>query len=200
MYRLYNKPECPFCWPVRIALAEAQLPFEQITLADDDDRAPLRELSPVATMPILMVNEEAIWESTVILEYLHDVTHSLLLPESPIAQAQARLVASYHNILGKHLREVVFEKRTKPQADWNWQRIELGEHLWREGLDWLEAKLSGAEFFMCNFGIAECSLYPRFALAEYYGVGVDSRHPDLLRWYKGLKQRPSCLAALPENW
>ena len=200
MYRLYNKQECPFCWPVRIALAEAKLPFQQITLADDDDRAPLRQLSPIATMPILMVNDDPIWESEVILEYLHDVTGDLLLPDEPKDRASARLLASYHKVLGKSLREIVFEKRAKPQADWDWQRLNEAEQGWRKSLSWLEVRQGDAEFFMTKFSIAECALFPRFALAEHYGVGVDERHPGLLAWYQNLKQRSSCLSSRPESW
>lgn len=193
MIQLYNKAECPFCLKVRIALAEADIDYELITLGADDDRAILKHLSPSGTMPILKVAELAIWESAVIVEFINDMAADKLLPATPEQQAKARLLHAYSdNQVGTQLREVIFAKRDIPEAEWDWQRINAGEAGWRQCLDWLEQQLAEEDYFAQQFSIAECALYPRFSLAEKYGVGVDEQHPRLQHWYDRIKQRASC--------
>jgi len=199
--RFFHKDECPFCWKARIALAETGTDYELITLGPGDDRGELDRLSPSGTTPVLADDRLVIWESAVILEYLNDQSGGLLMPTSDHGRAQARLLQAYSDSqIGRHLREVVFEKRGKPEIQWDRERIAKGEAGWRRCLDWLEAHLRRQDFFSGSFGVAECALYPRFALAERYSVGVDGRHPGLLRWYTALSERPSCRATRPASW
>lgn len=201
MLRLFNKDDCPFCWKVRIALAETKTDYELITLGPDDDRSVLERLSPSATTPVLVNGDGAIWESAVIVEYINERAANALLRGSRAERARARLLHSYADShIGPHLREVVFEKRSKPKADWDLERIAKGEAGWRSCLDWLETVLRGRDFFVGQFSLAECALYPRFALAERFGVGVDGRHPGLLAWYVGLHARTSCCDSQPIGW
>jgi len=201
MLRLFDKDECPFCWKVRIALAETNIEYDLITLGPDDDRTELNRFSPNGTTPVLVQGEQAIWESAVIVEYINDVAPGILLPGEASARAHARLLHRYsdHQI-GQHLREVIFEKRAKPEREWDWDRIVKGENGWRGCLDWLEGTLEEQDFFAGPFSMAECALFPRFALADRYGVGVDDRHPRMLRWYTQLCKRASCAVTRPAAW
>ncbi len=199
--RLFHKEECPFCWKARIALAEAGIDYDVVTLAPGDDRSELNRHSPSGSTPVLVNGGVAIWESAVIVEYAADRSRTALLPADPEGRARARLLQSYSDThVGRSLREVVFEKRGKPEADWDRDRIAAGEAGWRACLDWLEVALGGRDFFAGAFSVAECALYPRFALAERYGVGVDNRHPALERWYRALSRRPSCVETRPAAW
>lgn len=202
MLRLFDKDECPFCWKARIALAETNTPYELITLGPDDDRRELEKHSPTGTTPVLVNGAAgAIWESAVIVEFINDLTKNALLPGCRADRTRARLLHSYSDSeIGKHLREVVFEKRAKPEAEWDQARIAAGDAGWRACLDFLEPHLRGQDMFAGAFSMAECALYPRFALAERYGVGVDGRHPGLLRWYVNLQKRASCRTSRPTGW
>lgn len=201
MLRLFDKDECPFCWKVRIALAYTDTDYEHILLGLGDDRSVLDQLSPTGTMPVLVDGDHAIWESAVIVEYINDLFEGALLPRSSIERSQARFLHSYSDTqIGPHLREVIFEKRAKPMAAWDLERIAYGEAGWRSCLDWLEAALRGGDFFTGLFSLAECALYPRFALAEHYGVGVDRHHPALFKWYAALRDTPSCNETRPQAW
>lgn len=199
--KLYDKDDCPFCWKVRIALQEMKLPCEIVTLQANDDRSVLDQYSPQGTTPILVYNDMGLWESGVILEFLVDLSGGALMPSDAQGHAKARLLHVFSDkLVGEGLREVVFEKRSKPEAEWDLGRIAKGEALWRQRLDWLEAELGGREFFLGQFSVAECALYPRFALAEKFGVGVDDRHPNLKHWYGALGSRPSIAASAPKSW
>ena len=199
--KLYDKDDCPFCWKVRIALQEMKMPCEIATLGPDDDRSALDQFSPQGTTPLLVYNDMGIWESAVIIEYLVDLSGGALMPSDAQGHARARLLHVFSDkLVGEGLREVVFEKRSKAEAEWDKERIAKGEAAWRERLDWLEAEIGGREFFLGQFSVAECALYPRFALAQRFGVGVDDRHPNLKRWYLALGSRPSIAASAPKGW
>lgn len=116
--RLFNKDDCPFCWKVRIALAEIGREHELTTLGPNDDRGELDTLSPSGTVPVLVDGDAVIRESAVIMECLNDVSDGVLMPGDPVERARTRLLHSYSDRnIGADLREVVFEKRSKPEAD-----------------------------------------------------------------------------------
>ncbi len=199
--RFFHKDECPFCWKARIALAEAGIDYDLVTLGPGDDRSELERHSPTGSTPVLVTGGLAIWESAVIVEYANHVMAGGLLPQEPDAAAQARLLQAYSDAqIGCSLREVIFEKRDKPEADWDRDRIDAGERGWRQCLGWLSGQLGDKEFFAGAFSLAECALLPRFALARRYGVGVDDRHPNLLRWFEAVRQRSSCRETQPASW
>lgn len=197
---LYDKPECPFCFKVRIALAEQGRRFTHRPHDDPEARAERERLSPTGTVPILVLDDGYVMtESNVIMEYLAD-TSAGLLPEQPEARATARALAHFSdNTVGKAVREVIFEKRGKPEAEWDWQRIEAGITAWREQcLPHLSGALGENAFFAGeHYTLADAALTARFALAEAYGVDVPGEYGNLRDWYARMVQRPSFRAAAP---
>ena len=127
-----------------------------------------------------------------IIHYLEDLSGSnnTLFPGDLSERNKARSLQIYSNsLIGKELREVIFEKRNKPEQEWDIERINEGELGWRRCLDWLEQQLESTDHFLASgFSVADAALLPRFALAEKYGVGVDQRHPRLHDWYKHQQQ------------
>jgi len=199
---LYDKPECPFCFKVRIALAEQDRRFTHRPHDDPEAKAERERLSPTGTVPILVLDDGYVMtESNVIMEYLAD-TGSGLLPEQPEARATARALAHFSdNTVGKAVREVIFEKRGKPQAKWDWQRIEAGISAWREQcLPHLSDALGGNQYFAgSSYSLADAALTARFALAEAYGVDVPAQYDNLRDWYARMVRRPSFRTAAPER-
>jgi glutathione S-transferase len=88
---LFVAPLCPFAMRARLVLAEKALPVSEIEL--DPRRMPARflKLSPNGKVPLLLHNEQPVWEAAVIGEYLEEVfPEPPLLPKSPHARAKAR--------------------------------------------------------------------------------------------------------------
>ena len=98
MLKLYDYPDCPFCQKVRVVLAEKDLEFEKIfvDLRRQEQKTPeFLRLNPYGKVPVLVDEDEVIFDSTIINEYLEDeypLPH--LLPED----SQARLRASQHGL------------------------------------------------------------------------------------------------------
>lgn len=200
-----GKPECPFCWKVRLGLVEAGLGYESLAVdpATPDGREILARHSPRGTVPVMTHGDVTLWESSIMIEYVNDMTGvSSLLPAGPADRARARTTQYYSDtVVGPCLRKVVFEKRGKPEDEWNADRIREGTEGWRGCMAHLEKLLGGRAFFAGDgFTAAECALVPRFGLAERYGVGVTAEFPTLVRWFAAMKARPSYLATVPETF
>ena len=157
--------------------------------------------SPQATVPVLLDGELAIWDSSVIVEYIADLSpQARLMGEEPVARARIRLMHTYSDrIAGLGLRDAIFERRSKSLAEQDQQRIEQGSQQWGKTLDWLEATC-GEDSYMAGdaFSVADCALIPRLSLAKAYGLPLDStRHPKLADWLLRVSKRPSYSATKP---
>ncbi len=197
--RLYNKPECPFCWKIRLALFEQRLTVEPIDSLAPESRETWQSLTPRKTVPVLVNGDAIIYESNVILEYLNDLSGTLL-PQNPTQRVTARLINSYSDgVIGAGLREVIFEKRGNAEVNWDHSRIEQGIAQFETALDYLSDQLSGNTFFAGSYSLPECALTARFGLAEAYGVEIPERFNNLRSWFERMKSRPSYRATAPKH-
>lgn len=198
-YKLYDKPECPFCWKVRLALHESGIDVERIDSQSPLHRRLWQALTPSKTVPVLLAGTHVIHESTVILEYLADID-GRLLPDQPADRIQSRQLNAYSDtVVGAALREVVFEKRDKAEAEWDQMRIQLGVEGFERALDYLSKQLGGRAFFAGRYSFPECALTARFGLAEAYGVAIPDRFANLQDWFARMKSRPSYRATAPQR-
>lgn len=197
--RLYDKPECPFCWKVRLACSELGLAVEIIDHQAPARQAEWREVSPNGTVPVLRDGGVAISESNVILEYLQDLTGSLL-PDAPAERARARLLNHYSDTrIGQALRQVIFEKRGKDPAQWDQGRIAAGVAAFHQALPFLADQLGERDYFAGRYSLPECALTARFGLAEGYGVAIPEAFPTLQAWFQRMKERPSYRPTRPRT-
>jgi glutathione S-transferase len=192
---LFQRHDCPFCWKIRLVLAEAKM---ECSLESQADAA---LYSPQATVPVMLDGEFAIWDSSVIAEYIADLSpQAKLMGDEPAARARIRLMHMYSDkIAGLGLRDVIFERRSKSLAEQDQQRIEQGSQQWGKTLDWLEAAYGqGAYMAGDAFSVADCALIPRLSLAEAYGLPLDGvRHPKLADWLERMRKRPTYDASKP---
>ena len=203
MMTLYNRGDCPFCWKVRLALAELQIEYELVNIKLGEKHPDVIRYNPKASVPVLVDNETVIWESSAIVEYLDDkYAPNRLFLENAELRARIRLLVSYSDsVIGPALRESVFEKRSKPEGDWDLEKIQQSEDAWRACLRQLSIWLDGEDFFCAKFSAAECALLPRFSIANAYGLSsVVDDFPLVKRWFFQLKQRPSYSQTCPESF
>lgn len=197
---LYHRPDCPFCWKLRIGLAELGVQAEEVTTRLGEKHPDVLRLNPKGAVPVLVdrAADLAIWESAVGLDYVNERTGGNLLGGDPVTRARARLVAAYSDsVVGSALRDIIFEKRAKPAAEWDRERIADGERRWAGMCDRLEEWLGAGPCFAGEFSVADCALLARFGLAEAYGAPVTDRHPALLDWFARHRERASYRATRP---
>ena len=192
--RLIDKPECPFCWRVRIAAALQGRAMHSMDRSDPDVLVEWQRLSPSQTVPVMIEDDLVLTDSGPMLEYLAE-TGSALLPDFPRRRAEARSWIVYgDNVLGRSLREVVFEKRDKPESEWDQGRIRRGTRGFLSGLPALEMALRDENFLLGNWPtLAECALFPRFALA------IPADFPRTRQWFGRQAIHPAFLSSSPER-
>ena len=202
MITLYQRTDCPFCWKVRIALAELGLEYQTVETRLGEKHPEVGRLSPTGSVPVLVDGETAVWESAVMLEYFDSrYAPGKLFPGDAAEKTRIRLLHAYSDkIVGPSLRELVFEKRSKPVQDWNQDIIRQSEEKWRDCLLALEQKLDGKPSFGEGYSAADCALAARCGVAEAYGAGVTAHFPGLQRWYEAVISRPSWKAAYPASF
>ena len=202
MITLYERTDCPFCWKVRLALAELGLEYKIVATRLGEKHPELARLSPTGTVPVLVDGDTVVWESAVILEYLDGrYSPGLLFPGDAAQQARIRLLHAYSDkIVGGCLRELVFEKRSRPESDWDQGVIQSSERKWRGCQIRMEQDLGENRFFGERFSAADCALGARFGVAQAYGAGVTTEFPRLQRWYAALVKRPGWKSAYPSSF
>ncbi len=201
MLTLYQRSDCPFCWKVRIALAFLGMDYTVVDSQLGEKHPLVQQLSPTSTVPVLTDDDLAIWESSVILEYLDaQYSRGRLLPEVPALAARVRLLQAYSDkLVGPALRDLVFEKRSKPESQWNREVVAKGEKQWQQCQLYLEQALVGNAFFGGDrMSAADCALAARCGVAEAYGAGISPEFVGLQLWYRQIQRKNWWLQAYPK--
>ena len=81
---------CPYVQRAAIVMLEKQMPFERVDIDLANKPAWFLKQSPLGKTPVLLVQEQAIFESAVICEYLDEVALPRLHPEDALLRAQHR--------------------------------------------------------------------------------------------------------------
>ena len=117
MLKLYEHPFSPYVQKVKIALYEKNIPFE-VEIPEAFSGAPTKygTLNPRLEVPALVDDGFAIFDSTIILDYLEDKWSSPpMLPVTPRERARVRMIEdlcdTYYEAINWGLMEVRAWKR-----------------------------------------------------------------------------------------
>ena len=202
MMKLYHRMDCPFCWKVRIFLAEAGIAVDEIIVEFGKKHPDVMALNPNGTVPVLVTEDFVLWESAVIIEYLADKYKDAgLLSGTAEQRAKIRQLHSYSDalvgkILFPHIKRVregegdKKEIRPDPETEEGWQNIQK----------LLSNALANDPFFGPEFSVADCALIPRITLAHIYGLPLGDDFQSLKNWFRSCVKRPSFKRCLPEHF
>lgn len=197
MIRFYNKPECPFCYRIRVLMNYLDIAYESLQYDEPEYERQWRELTHASTVPVMAVGDLVLTDSGVMLEYLQD-RYGGLLPDGVEERARARALVYYaDNPLGRGSREVVFAKRGVAPEDWDRERIAEGERIFESSLQHLENALHGKAFFPGRYTTADAALSSRFALSAAYGLEIPAEFSKLTKWFGDRLSEPFFVDASP---
>lgn len=184
MLALYGHPFSSYTWKVLIALYANATPFE-FRMVDGDHPehvATVQSAGPMGKFPVLAHDENLIFESTSIIEYLdrHFPGNEALLPQDADAAIVVRMLDRvFDNYVMNAMQPVVEEHMRSPGAP---DMVRIGEA--RERLTrtyaWLEEWL---RFYppMGHVTLIECAAAPSLFYADWvHPIGDD--FPRLKRW------------------
>lgn len=184
---LYENPISPYAQKVKIALHEKGLDFESrvpALLAGAPDEEFLRT-SPRREVPTLVDGEVALFDSTIILEYLEEsYPEPRLLPALPADRARVRLVEDVCDTSLEAILWGVAEVRFfgRGRGDLAGQLLARAAEQLQGAYRYLERQLGERPYFDGEeFGRGDLSVLPHLAAAANYGLGpaADSK---LMAW------------------
>jgi glutathione S-transferase/RNA polymerase-associated protein len=204
MVTVYEHPLSPYAQKVKIALREKGVAFDVSLpggLGAGGAAGEFARANPRAEVPVLIDGETAIFDSTIILEYIEDKWPTPpLLPATPAARAQARMIEevmdTHFEAINWGLGEIGWFKRATGELaetlTANAARQTQGFYAWLEGklgeADWLNGEA---------FGWADLSVAP------YVGASISMGNcpPEgsgLSAWFTRAMGRPAVAQTLRE--
>lgn len=198
--KLYTHPLSPYAAKVRIALDEKGLAFEEIALPVGrqgirSKPAELLAANPRGQVPVLFDGDVALYDSTVVVEYLDEIApEPPLLPRGAAARARARLAEDDGDwLMGGAVADLIAETFRKPDpATRDAQRIEAAAAAISAAYDRLEERLAKSEHVAGDaFGAADAAWFLPITCAALCGVAPAERHAHLAAWMQRVASRPS---------
>ena len=184
---------CPYVQRATIVLTEKGVPFERcdIDLANKPDW--FLKVSPLGKTPVLLVGDEAIFESAVICEYLEDTALPHLHPANALQRAQHR---SWMEFGSATLNKIGAFYNAADETALVARAADI-----RGCLAQIEEELGEGEFFAGDtFSIVDAVFGPVFRYFDVFDTidafGFWEDLPKLKRWRHTLATRPSVAEAV----
>jgi len=188
---------CPYVQRAAIVLAEKGIPFERIDvdLANKPDW--FKAISPLGKVPLLKVDDEVLFESAVIVEYLEETHEPALHPSDPLAKARHRAWMEFGSSI---LADIWVLETTKDGAAFD-QKIETLKTKFAR----LEDALGAGPFFEGpHFSIVDAVFAPVFRYFDTFDEIADLRVFDGLSkvqaWREALADRKSVRNAVVPDY
>jgi glutathione S-transferase/RNA polymerase-associated protein len=191
MITLYDDVFSPYARKVRIALYEKGVPFERVrALHGDCNRTDFVHVNPRAEVPALVDGDLAIFDSTIVCEYLEDrYPAPPLYPRDPAGRARCRLI---EDLADTQLDAATYAvaivemgRRESHPAMHDAAARDLGRLY-----DQLERTLGDTPFFCGEYSLADVAVVPHVMAATFLGFPPDgARHVALGRWLERVQAR-----------
>lgn len=207
--KLYSGPLSLFSRKVEIALAEKGLAYERelVAFTQTEGYAPkhpaVLAANPKGQVPVLVDDDLALFDSTLIIEYLEDAyPEPPLLPGEPKARARCRLLELMADeVLLRPLQRLMY--RTEPESPDPERRRHLADDAARAEQELaglyrtVEARLQGP--YLCGaFSAADIAMYMSVMYSLRLGGPRLDAVPAIRAWYDRVKERPAVAAVTAE--
>ena len=188
----YSDPADHYSHRVRIVLAEKGVSAEIISVEAGRQPPKLIEVNPYASLPTLVDRDLALWESTVVMEYLDErYPHPPLLPVYPVARANSRLLIHRIQRDWCALVDLILDSKTKEPA-----RVQARKEL-RESLTGVSALFADKPFFLSDDqSLVDCCLLPILWRLPVLGIELPRPAKPLLDYMERQFAREAFQASL----
>ena len=188
----YSDPADHYSHRVRIVLAEKGVSAEIISVEAGRHPPKLIEVNPYGSLPTLVDRDLALWESTVVMEYLDErYPHPPLLPVYPVARANSRLLIHRIQRDWCKLVDQILEPRGK-EAQKALARKEL-----RESLTGVSPLFADKPFFLSEEqSLVDCCLLPILCRLPILGIELPRPAKPLLDYMERQFAREAFQASL----
>ena len=201
-FRLISFPLCPYVQRAAILLAEKGVPFDRVNIDLAAKPDWFLKLSPLGKVPVLVVAEEngdeqVLFESAVIAEYLDQTCPPQLHPSDPLEKARHRAwiefaSATLADLYGYYTApdQGAFVEKEKALAA-KFQRLE-------------EQLGAGPYFAGGRFSLVDAAFAPAFRYFDFFdritAGGLFEGKPKLTAWRAALAERSSVRGAVAPSY
>jgi glutathione S-transferase len=193
---LVSHPLCPYVQRAAISLAEKAVPFDRVNVDLADKPAWFLDLSPLGKTPVLKVDDRAIFESAVILEYLEETGPHPLHPADPLRRAEHRAWIEFGSAV---LNDIAGLYSAKDEAALVAKAEALAAKFAR-----LEGSLGAGPWFDGDFSLVDAVFGPVFRYFDVFDrigdFGILAGKPKVAAWRKALAARPSIRQAVGADY
>ena len=193
---LISHPLCPYVQRAAISLAEKAVPFDRVQVDLADKPAWFLDLSPLGKTPVLRVDDRAIFESAVILEYLEETRPHPLHPADPLRRAEHRAWIEFGSAV---LNDIAGLYSAKDPAAFAAKAEALAAKFAR-----LEAGLGPGPWFDGDFSLVDAVFGPVFRYFDVFDrigdFGLLAHKPKVAAWRTALAARPSIRQAVGADY
>lgn len=188
---------CPYVQRAAIVLAEKGIAFERKDIDLAHKPAWFLEVSPLGKTPVLLVGEQAVFESAVICEYLDDTAAPRLHPEAALQRAQHRSWMEFGSAVLNNIG--AFYNAPSEEA------LVASATALRLKFQHIEAVLGQGPYFAGDhFSMVDAAFGPVFRYFDVFdGIGdfgVFSETPRVNAWRYALAQRASVRKAASPDY
>jgi glutathione S-transferase len=188
---------CPYVQRVAISLMEKAVAFERVYVDLSAKPAWFVAQSPLGKTPLLMVDDDVLFESAVICEYLEDTIAPPLHPAEPLERARQRGWME----LGSAILGDIWGLETAQDA----AGVARKADDLRRRFEWLEAHLGAGPYFSGErFCLVDAVFGPVFRYFDVFDeladLGVFATAPRVRAWRAALARRPSVRNAVTDDY
>lgn len=188
---------CPYVQRAVITLLEKNIPHERtyIELANKPDW--FASISPLGKVPLLKVDEEVLFESAVICEYLDEITPGSLHPSDPLHKAKHRSWIEFGSGI---LNNIAGLYNAPDRTSFVQKCDELSSKF-----HWIEQILANDSYFAGeSFSLVDAVYGPIFryfdVLDKIDDFGVFANTPKIRNWRQLLRNRDSIQQAVTDDY
>lgn len=189
---------CPYVQRAVIILQEKQIPHDRtyIDLGDKPDW--FRQISPLGKVPLLIIDEqETLFESAVICEYLDEITPGSLHPTNTLEKAKHRAWIEFGSSI---LNTIAGFYNAADEATFEQKKQDLINKF-----TWLEESLKSQTYFGGQqFSLVDAVYGPIFRYFDVFEAIADFQifqaTPKVRAWRSVLQTHPTVKAAVVDDY
>ncbi len=194
---LYSFRICPFIERINILLNEKNIHCERIFVDIRNKPDWFLKLSPLGKVPLLKANDTLIFESSVINDFLDEISPGSLHPSDPLERAYNKCWIEWGSTLIFDAYNLTLAQDTL-SYDKQYTIVE-------NKLALLEQELKSIPFFNGEFfsmvDIAYAPLFKRFSiLAQQFNICLLQNHPKLKIWSDSVLARDSVVKGFHKDF
>ena len=198
--KLYSGPLSLFTAKVRIALAEKHLSYERIEVPFSRARGytpkhpDVLALNPKGQVPVLVDGDLALYDSTLIAEYLEDVQPlPPLYPKEPADRARVRQAeAASDELFFPHVWTLISNLFYRPAGEpMDEPAIAAARAAIAATYRDLDARLAGRDWLCSDYSVADIAYFVTALYAANFGTGPDASLANVAAWLGRMNARPA---------